>query len=71
MVMSNFIDESERHAEIFFAFTVRQKFILRMLKIFNNQHLNEPLKRFYLLCFISKEELYWLERTGRITRSGN
>ena len=68
MIMSNFIDESERHTELFFAFTVRQIFILRILQVFKNQGMNENIKRCYLRLFISEQELHWLERTGRITR---
>ncbi len=68
MIISNFIDESERHTELFFDFSIRQIFILRMVKVFNNQRINETLKHYYLCRFITNEELHWLERTGRIRK---
>lgn len=67
MVMSNFIDESERHAELFNAFTKRQIFLIRLIKIFKNQQMNDSLVRLYLKKFVSEPELRWLQRTGRTT----
>ena len=71
MIQSNFIDEQERHTELFFTFTTRQVFIIRMIQIFNNQRINDDLIRFYLLLFVTKEEIHWLERTGWITSRCN
>lgn len=71
MIMSNFIDESERHAELFQSFTERQYFVIRLLKVFKNQAMNEYLIQYYLKKFITDAELRWLERTGRIRRGFN
>ena len=72
--MSNFIDEAERHAELYNAYTSRQRLLLVIvedlrlkiedshLKIFGNEELYTRLKA----VGICKAEFDWLTRTGRL-----
>ncbi len=65
MIMSNFIDEAERHAELYDAFTPRQQ---RVLKIVTEATL-APRDDAYIRAFlhtnhVTDSEIHWLERTG-------
>ena len=68
MIMSNFIDEDERHAELYGTFTSRQRFILEIIEKAN---LKTSLRIYVLPLLhtnnVSNAEIHWLERTGRIT----
>ena len=65
MIMSNFIDEAERHAELYDAYTPRQRLIFELvddlrLKISGNEELYTRLKA----LGVSVAEINWLKRTG-------
>ena len=72
MIMSNFIDDAERHAELYNAYTSRQRLLLVIvedshlkiedshLKIFGNEELYTRLNA----VGICKAEINWLKRTG-------
>jgi len=67
MIMSNFIDETERHAELYGTFTSRQRFILEFIDKANFK----TSSRDYILPLlhannVNDKEIHWLERTGRI-----
>ena len=75
--MSNFIDDSERHAELYNAYTSRQRLLLVIvedlrlkiedshLKIFGNEELYTRLNA----VGVSVAEINWLKRTGRLLPS--
>lgn len=77
MIMSNFIDDAERHAELYNAYTPRQRLLLEIvkdsrlkiedshLKIFGNEELYTRLKA----VGICKAEIDWLTCTGRLLPS--
>ncbi len=70
MIMSNFIDEAERHAELYNVYTPRQRLILELvedlrLKISINDELYTKLNE----MGINNDEIDWLKRTGRLLPS--
>jgi len=67
MIMSNFIDEAERHAELYNAYTPRQRLILEIiddsrLNVSNDKEINPILNE----ASVSESEINWLKRTGHI-----
>ena len=67
MIMSNFIDEAERHAELYNAYTQRQRLILEIiedsrLNVSNDKEINPKLNA----AGVSESEINWLQRTGHI-----
>jgi len=67
MIMSNFIDEAERHAELYNAYTSRQRLILEIiedsrLNVSNDKEINPKLNA----AGVSESEINWLKRTGHI-----
>jgi len=70
MIMSNFIDEAERHAELYNVYTPRQRLILELvedlrLKISINDESYTKLNE----MGIYNDEIDWLKRTGRLLPS--
>ncbi len=73
MIMSNFIDDAKRHAELYNAYTSRQRLLLVIvenlrlkiedihLKISGNEELYTRLNA----VGVSVAEINWLKRTGR------
>ena len=65
MIMSNFIDESERHTELYQTYTLRQETILNIVnrsKIAGNND-SETLSALHTKQ-VSVSEIQWLKRTG-------
>ncbi len=74
MIMSNFIDDAERHAELYNAYTPRQRLLLVIvedlrlkiedihLKISGNEELYTRLNA----MGVSVAEIDWLKRTGHL-----
>ena len=65
MIMSNFIDEAERHAELYDAYTPRRRLILDIIEESRrgdpgNGHVYERLDA----IGASESEIHWLKRTG-------
>ncbi len=66
MERSNFLDEVERHAELYSEFTPRQQYLIgylespRMWERYPNPQSNLEM------VGVSEEELRWLHRTGRL-----
>ena len=64
---SNFIDETERHAELYDAFTPRQ---LHIMAIIDELHITqghyENLQTKLRAVGVSDIEIHWLQRTGRV-----
>ena len=77
MIMSNFIDDAERHAELYNAYTPRRCLLLEIvedlrqkiedihLKISGNKELYTRLNA----VGVSEAEINWLKRTGRFLPS--
>ena len=65
MIMSNFIDETERHAELYQAYTPRQQTILEIVE---GSSLVSKDDEEVLLALqanhVSDSEIHWLKRTG-------
>jgi len=70
MIMSNFISESERHAELYGTYTYEQSSALDIVQE-NMAHKNNlaPIVDLLHARNVSDEEIHWLERTGRITKT--
>ena len=68
--MSNFIDESERHAELYGTYTYEQSTALEIVQenIAHRNH-HKPILNLLHEHNVSEEEIHWLERTGRITKT--
>ena len=67
MVMSNFIDESERHAELYGTYTDRQRLVLEIIEPMNNTVINNSnLIESLHIKGISDPEIEWLKRTGHV-----
>ena len=65
MVISNFIDEKERHAELYNAYTPRQRLILDTIEASRRECSgNEDLYRRLDAIGASASEIHWLKRTG-------
>jgi len=67
MIMSNFIDEADRRAELYDKFTSRQRYILEIIDKANFK----TSSRDYILPLlhannINDKEIHWLERTGHV-----
>ena len=70
MVMSNFIDEDERHAELYGTFTDRQQFVLEVIKILDEtEYTNDQLLKSLHVQNIRHTEIEWLKRTGHLLPS--
>ena len=77
MIMSNFIDDAERHAELYNAYTPRQCLLLEIVEDLRQKiediHLkisgNEELYTRSNEVGISEAEINWLKRTGRLLPS--
>ncbi len=68
MIMSNFIDEAERHAELYHAYTPRQRFILDIIEESRHEFPgNEKVYRRLHAIGASESEIHWLKRTGRLS----
>jgi len=70
MIMSNFIDEAERHVELYKAYTPRQRLIFELvedlrLKISGNEESYTKLN----VVGICNAEIDWLKRTGHLLPS--
>ena len=70
MIMSNFIDEAERHAELYNAYTPRQRLLFELvedlhLEISGNEESYTKLNA----VGICNTEIDWLKRTGRLLPS--
>ncbi len=70
MIMSNFIDEAERHVELYKAYTPRQRLIFELvedlrLKISGNEESYTKLNA----VGICNGEIDWLKRTGHLLPS--
>jgi len=67
MIMSNFIDEAEHHAELYNAYTPRQHLIFELIE---DLHLeitgNEESYTKLNAAGICNTEIDWLKRTGRL-----
>jgi len=70
MIMSNFISESERHAELYGTYTYEQSSALEIVQE-NIAHKNsyKPILNLLHEHNVGEEEIHWLERTGRITKT--
>jgi len=70
MIMSNFIDEAERHAELYNAYTPRQRLIFELVE---DSHLeisgNEESYTKLNAVGIYNAEIDWLKRTGHLLPS--
>jgi len=65
MVISNFIDETERHAELYNAYTPRQRLILDTIEASRRGCSgNEDVYRRLDAIGASASEIHWLKRTG-------
>ena len=67
MVMSNFIDETERHAELYGAYTARRRHVLEIVKASTQTtKVNDQLVASLQTHGISDAEIHWLKRTGHL-----
>lgn len=67
MSMSNFIDETERHAELYGRYSDRQREVLEIIKSLNDTTLNNAWITEKLHCQgISDVEIAWLKRNGHV-----
>ncbi len=65
MIMSNFIDEAERHAELYDAYTPRRRLILDITEESRRGFPgNEEVYRRLHAIGASESEIHWLKRTG-------
>lgn len=70
MIMSNFIDEDERHAELYGTYTDRQQFVLESIKtIDETEHSNDQILKSLHNQNINHAEVEWLKRTGHLLPS--
>ena len=70
MAMSNFIDERERHAELYGKYTDRQRHVLEIIKpLSNTTMINEQTIESLCIQGISNSEIGWLKRTGHLLPS--
>ena len=67
MIMSNFINEAERHAELYGKYTDRQRYVLEVVKPLTNTTItNEQPIESLNIQEISNSEIEWLKRTGHL-----
>ncbi|MCG8378571.1 MAG: hypothetical protein MI865_03735 [Proteobacteria bacterium] len=65
--MSNFIDEAERHAELYGTYTDRQKEVLDTSSTLNiGSYTNNDLVEILISLGINESEIEWLKRTGHV-----
>lgn len=65
MAMSNYIDESERHSELYGMFTERQSFLLSLIAIAkHDRNNNEAVQQLLFENSVTDSEIGWLKRTG-------
>ncbi|MCI0401024.1 MAG: hypothetical protein L0Z68_06955 [Gammaproteobacteria bacterium] len=63
--MSNFIDETERHAELYNAYTPRQRLILEIIEKSRQKFTDDDVVYERLDAIgASESEIHWLKRTG-------
>ena len=69
MEISNWIDETERHAELYDAFTPRQRHLLRIVdEDLDDGEDHKNLRSELRDLGVSEAEINWLERIGRLVR---
>jgi hypothetical protein len=67
MVMSNFIDERERHAELYGLYTKRQHDVLELIKSVSSKTMNhDRLVESLRIQGITDTEISWLKRIGHV-----
>ena len=67
MEISNFIDEGERHAELYGDFTPRQRYLMEIVdELYTEQKDFDSMQANLGGFGISDVELHWLKRTGRL-----
>lgn len=65
MIMSNFINESERHAELYNDFTLRQQRAIDIVTLATFTFRDDVYVREFLHTKqVTDSEIHWLERTG-------
>ena len=70
MIMSNFINEEERHAELYGKYTDQQRHVLEVVKPLTNTTItNEQSIESLNIQGISNSEIEWLKRTGHLLPS--
>ena len=69
MIMSNFISESERHAELYGTYTYEQSSALEIVQENIAHKNNQPMLNLLHEHNVGEEEIHWLERTGRMTKT--
>ncbi len=70
MAMSNFIDETERHAELYNAYTPRQRLILEIVEDLRQNFSGAEVMYTHLNAVgASVAEINWLKRTGHFLPS--
>ena len=63
--MSNFIDEAERHTELYGTYTPRQQYILVLVKnVTRDYHNDENVRSSLLKHGVANSEIHWLMRNG-------
>ena len=65
MIMSNFIDEAERHTELFGTYSTRQEHVLEIIK--NTTHKlreDKDIRSSLLKDGVTNSESQWLMRNG-------
>ena len=67
MIMSNFIDEAERQAELYEKYSKRQQDLLEITKSLSNLTINsEQMTKQLHSTGISDIEIAWLKRNGHV-----
>ncbi len=67
MVMSNFIDEADRHAELYGSYSPRQQMLLAVVEQTNSQLSDkEHIQNALHAINANVAEINWLQRTGHI-----
>jgi len=67
MVISNFIGEKERLAELYGKHTARQQHVFEIIKVLiNTTKANDRLAESLHIQGVSDAEIRWLKRTGHI-----
>ena len=70
MILSNFIDEAERHAELYGKYTDRQRHMLEIVKpLTNTTIISERSINSLNIQGIGNSEIEWLKRTGHLLPS--
>ncbi len=67
MIMSNFIDEAERHAELYASYSPRQQMLLAVVEQTNSQLSDkEYIQNALHAVNANVAEINWLQRTGHV-----